>query len=534
MDMNDRNRGDHEVAPAAPSPRSRTSRRLSTRWATVVSLPLAGALGVALALPGTTADAASPSPHTDAIEAVQAAGIAEGYPDGSFRPSSGVTRAQMASFLGRALELEPEAGASFPDIAGSTHAGMIDAIATANITTGYPDGTFRPNDTVTRGQMASFLARGFGLISTRTDGSEASDPGVSERACTQVLEPGRRHSPSAGPGDVICLAAGTHGDVKLYDIEGTADDPVIIRNEGGVATIEADGRYAGIQIRNSHHLHISGTGVEAQCGADYAESDQRCGIQVHNSGNGITGKVKTEYVTIDHVEVGHVSSSGVGFHDKDAVRYEWTQHDVAFRDLYIHDIGTEGHYHGASRYPDNGDRHLLDGVEVTRNLVVRTGRDGIQVRSTPWNCTIQDNLIRDTGLNGESNHLYGISLGRGGACDIIGNDIRRAGGDGIGDRGLHGQTIAHNTIVDSGDRGINVREGDQAPDNSETPDYPRSTHVLDNVIDGADRDGIHFGNTDGTDNRIHDNVLRDVTTPIDYGSGATADESGNTTRRPGR
>lgn len=99
------------------------------------------------------------SVHEDAVRAVAAAGITTGYRDGTFRPGADVTRGQMASFLSRALELEPSPSRPFTDARGSTHEAAIAAVAAAGITQGFDDGTFRPGDRVTRGQMASFLVR---------------------------------------------------------------------------------------------------------------------------------------------------------------------------------------------------------------------------------------------------------------------------------------------------------------------------------------------------------------------------------------
>ena len=111
--------------------------------------------------PGAFSDVAGTT-HEAAITAVAAAGIAGGFPDGTFRPGAAVTRGQMASFLMRALELEG-ATPPFEDAVGTTHAIAIGAVAEAGIAGGFPDGTFRPGAAVTRGQMASFLARGLGL-----------------------------------------------------------------------------------------------------------------------------------------------------------------------------------------------------------------------------------------------------------------------------------------------------------------------------------------------------------------------------------
>ncbi len=77
-------------------------------------------------------------------------------------PHDPVTRAQMASLLARAFDLESGTPAGFVDIESSNpHAASIDAIAAAGITQGCRLGSdhFCPDDVVTRGQAATFISR---------------------------------------------------------------------------------------------------------------------------------------------------------------------------------------------------------------------------------------------------------------------------------------------------------------------------------------------------------------------------------------
>ena len=84
-----------------------------------------------------------------------------------FCPERNVTRAQMATFLKRAFDLEPAAWAGFVDVdAGGTHSANIDALAAARITVGCRREPLRycPDRDVNRAQMATFLARALGLV----------------------------------------------------------------------------------------------------------------------------------------------------------------------------------------------------------------------------------------------------------------------------------------------------------------------------------------------------------------------------------
>lgn len=83
-----------------------------------------------------------------------------------FCPEQSVTRAQMATFLERAFDLEPADAAGFGDVSGGPHASNIDALAAAGITGGCSRDPLRycPANSVTRAQMATFLARALGLV----------------------------------------------------------------------------------------------------------------------------------------------------------------------------------------------------------------------------------------------------------------------------------------------------------------------------------------------------------------------------------
>jgi hypothetical protein len=100
------------------------------------------------------------------IEELYDQGITGGYPDGTYRPENLVTRAEMAVFLLNAMGVSPPAidnSTPFSDINGHWAEIFIEELFDQGITGGYPDGTYRPENRVTRAEMAVFLANAFGI-----------------------------------------------------------------------------------------------------------------------------------------------------------------------------------------------------------------------------------------------------------------------------------------------------------------------------------------------------------------------------------
>lgn len=94
------------------------------------------------------------------IASAVAKGYITGYADGTFRPHQILTRGDMAMILSRALDLRLGSMQNFKDVSERMKASeAIYNIAGEFITGGYADGTFRPYDKVTREQFSAFLAR---------------------------------------------------------------------------------------------------------------------------------------------------------------------------------------------------------------------------------------------------------------------------------------------------------------------------------------------------------------------------------------
>ncbi len=101
------------------------------------------------------------------IAGLSARGILGGFPGGNFQPNKPVTRAEFAVQLQKAFtkpnQLPPR---QFTDVpAGDKWATSVDQAVKANFMSGYPDGTFRPNQEVSRTESVISIARGLGLNS---------------------------------------------------------------------------------------------------------------------------------------------------------------------------------------------------------------------------------------------------------------------------------------------------------------------------------------------------------------------------------
>jgi hypothetical protein len=99
----------------------------------------------------------------------------QGYPGGNYQPDTVVNRGQMAVYIARAMVSpsgdavipDPPEGPAFTDVSAANDWSWcyqhVEYLSDEGIVQGYWDGSYRPEQSVTRDQMAVYIARAFHL-----------------------------------------------------------------------------------------------------------------------------------------------------------------------------------------------------------------------------------------------------------------------------------------------------------------------------------------------------------------------------------
>lgn len=114
-----------------------------------------------------------------------------GYPDGTFKPENPITRAEFAVIVCNHIADPPAFDSYFPDVPNGNYAsGFIGAIALRNIISGYPDGTFKPDNYVTRAEAVTMINKvlGRGADSVQTAENPFKDVSPSHWAYNEIMK----------------------------------------------------------------------------------------------------------------------------------------------------------------------------------------------------------------------------------------------------------------------------------------------------------------------------------------------------------
>lgn len=146
-----------ELLEALPPSAALYEGERNSGWNAVTPAKLAESLGLDFHA-RTFADAAD-SPFATEIDTLSTFGLLEGYEDGTFRPTSAITRAEFCAMLANVLDLPEGQNLSFSDVADDAwYNKAVSAMAARGFVSGMGDGTFRPDYTITYEQMVTILS----------------------------------------------------------------------------------------------------------------------------------------------------------------------------------------------------------------------------------------------------------------------------------------------------------------------------------------------------------------------------------------
>jgi hypothetical protein len=147
--------------PPPPTP-TRTATPTGTPTSTVTNTPPPGSTPTHTATPCTISfsDVLPSDYFYEAVRYLYCHGAISGYADGTFRPGNNATRGQLSKIVvvAEGWPINTTGGPHFTDVAvGSTFYDWVETAYNHTIISGYADGTFRPGNPATRGQISRIV-----------------------------------------------------------------------------------------------------------------------------------------------------------------------------------------------------------------------------------------------------------------------------------------------------------------------------------------------------------------------------------------
>ena len=343
------------------------------------------------------------------------------------------------------------------------------------------------------------------------------------------------NSLGVSPGDTITLLGTSRGKLLIQNCVGTANSPIVIRNDttaAGPLVISGSSGYI-FEIRNSRYFTIDGTGAwsgsSGTCSGllswPTVGTPGTCGIQIRPSSStgDLVPRGDTRFFTVKGVETDG-GNLGFQFHDHSRIDsgYPYTsfadaeqwQEGVVIYDNYTHDTNNSCMYLGQNYASSSEDEWKLRDWEVSYNRVDDCGMDGIKLKAC-WGdvdeCLVHHNYITDIGLSrastsvGATDHCIFIWEGNGKAYNnFCGRNTQSVNGRaGINARtanipssfGSLSAIIYNNVVVDTAGPCIQVGRDSGAPNMVPT--------VYNNTVSSCGGSGIQIASS------ISGGVVRD-------------------------
>lgn len=219
-------------------------------------------------------------------------GYTEGYITGTsptaFSPNLSITREEAAFILAKNLMLEPAVGenTSFADgrSISTWSRGMVSAAAENNLISGYPDGTFRPQKSITRGEAAVILLNAVGTPVSRPGTTTLGDVWGN----VTITSSGVTLKDTVVAGNLYVTAGVELGDVVLENVKVLGE---IVVSGGGVSEAGED----SVILRNVDAPKLVVDNIK----------NQQVSLRVEGDGLIQQASVRTDAFLADNTPAGH-------------------------------------------------------------------------------------------------------------------------------------------------------------------------------------------------------------------------------------
>ena len=257
------------------------------------------------------------------------------------------------------------------------------------------------------------------------------------------------------PGQTVCIQSGNYTLLRFRNFVGTASNPIIFKNCGGLVTIGHSSYYAALNFQNCRYFKITGSG----------DPSVNYGFRVDSSGTATAMSVDglSSDCEVDHIEIAKAGFAGIMAKtdpgcDPATWRENFTMYNVNIHDNYVHDVAGEGFYAGNSFFGSGmtfdcsgttttAFPHNIINLKIHHNIVRRSGAECLQYACAP-NAQVYNNDLDRCGISPfASFQNNGLQCGGGAGGDCYNNQIRNVGGSGLAIIGHLGNNRFYNNLI---------------------------------------------------------------------------------------
>lgn len=269
--------------------------------------------------------------------------------------------------------------------------------------------------------------------------------------------------------DTIFIASDRVKGITLIGLSGSYGHPIVITNQNGQVQINDPDSWSAFLFKNCQYIKLIGNGDD-QFHYGFTLSAQYSGVNVGNNSTNF----EIAFIEIDHLGF-------VGIQVKDDYGGNPPEPLPEFRELVIHDCFiqnvTEGMYLGETKSPGLEFRY----VRVFNNVVLSTGREGIQLANMVEDVVVRNNFINNSGLDNLPGQGNNIQIGDNTVADVYNNVLINANEYGVIVFGMGHINIDSNYIA--GSNGLFI-------DNRKFTDFYSSINVQNNYFDLPEVDDV--------------------------------------------